>query len=98
MNIVDGKNRPGLGGRPPGCQESGHRLDDAGINRRRLLQGIGVGGLSAIAPSWLHGSGNTADGNDRILVVFEPPCHPCTEAMLCAVATPHPALPGSDIA
>lgn len=68
---MHGENTPGMSRQRPGCREPVQRLDDGRINRRRLLKGIGVGGLAAIAPSWLYGSPNTADGNDRVLVVFE---------------------------
>ena len=68
---MHGENTPGTSRQRPGCREPVQRLDDGRINRRRLLKGIGVGGLAAIAPSWLHGSPNTAEGDDRVLVIFE---------------------------
>ena len=43
----------------------------ADISRRRLMQGIGVGGLATLAPSWLHAANTLARDDGRILVVFE---------------------------
>ncbi len=41
-----------------------------GLSRRRLMQGLGVGGLAGAAP-WLRASPARTGGDDRILVVFE---------------------------
>ena len=42
-----------------------------GISRRRLMQGVGVGGLASLAPSWLHAANTTEARDDKVLVVFE---------------------------
>ena len=41
-----------------------------GLSRRRLMQGIGAGGLASVAP-WLHATRAEADSGDRVLVAFE---------------------------
>ena len=43
----------------------------SGVSRRRLMQGVGVGGLATLAPAWLHAARPAAGSDDRVLVVFE---------------------------